>query len=89
MDYLNPHETKRKRSIIYAHLLEQDSSPVVKSGQALKTTSAFIDKDGKVLDCGPGLGSFLEQLNQNGFRNLYAIMPWILTTIFPSERSRN
>lgn len=73
LEYLPPKDIIGAKEKIKESLLAQGASPVIKSGLALKIAREFSRKDDKILDCGPGAGSFLESLHNMAFENLYAV----------------
>lgn len=73
LNYLTPEEIVKSRDSILMEMIEQNSSPIIKSGLAENIALKYARPEDKILDCAPGLGSFLAGLQVRKFNQLYAV----------------
>lgn len=74
LEYFSPEEINKHKELIQKTLNEQGSSPVVKTNIALAITRKYLpDKNSALLDCGPGAGSYLKSIHEDGYLNVFAV----------------
>lgn len=78
MQYFNPEEIKNKNKEYIRERLQHHIGKNLRNFFALNLTLHHIiqsnwDKNCNILDIGPASGNFAQQLNQNGYKNIYGI----------------